>query len=267
MKSVRKFNVNTEVNSNDDDSYDNIEIFNDRQNKANVEFINSNDLIKVHDINFTFSNTYLFKKSSNKINLKINTNYDVSDKLVEINPELHLDYTFRNNLKTKTKINPIKNKININLSNFEYIKFSERNYTSWFLLTIFPHPYIKSALNYKKRNLELTLGNKWTTDYISLETHLNIINSKFGLIGSLPLHDIYSSCLSIHTDIFKTYHIKYNGKLTKGMKLEVSAKNTQNKNSSLFLNIYYKMTKDFKISVLNDYVFNNSNISNIVSLG
>jgi hypothetical protein len=218
---VRKFNINNEVNSNDDETYENIEIITDRKNKTNIDIINKNDLVRVHDINFTFSNIYIFKKSANKINLKINTNYDVRDKHIEINPELHFDYTFRNNLKSKVKINPVKYKMNINLSNLEYIKYSDRNYTSWLILSIFPHPYIKSTLNYKKRSMDITLGNKWTTDYISLETHYNIKTTKFGLIGSLPLHDIYSSKLSIKTDIFKTYNLKYNGKLTKGMKLEV----------------------------------------------
>lgn len=178
-------------------------------------------MIKVHDINFTFSNTYSFKKSSNKINFKISTDYNVKNKNILISPEMHIDYVFHNNLKSKTKIIPSKNKIGINFTNFEYIRYSEKNYTSWLLLSIFPHPYIKTALNYKKRKLGLTFGNKWTTDYIALETHYNIITSKFGVIGTLPLHDVYSSKISIHTDIFKSYHIKYYGKITKGMNLEV----------------------------------------------
>jgi hypothetical protein len=213
------------IDGMNDDTWNNIDIITDKKNKVNDEIINKNDMIKVHDIYFTFSNTYLFKKSSNKINFKINTSYNVKDKQIQIKPELHIDYKFKNNLKSSTNINLNKNKINFKLANFEYIKYKERNYTSWLILSIFPHPYIKSILNYKKRNLEIKFGNKWTTDYISLEMHYSIINSEIGIIGTLPLHDVYSSKISIETDVFKSYNLKYNGKITKGMKLQVNAIN------------------------------------------
>jgi hypothetical protein len=213
--------VNSDNNNSDDETFDNIEIITDRRNRVNDEIINKNDLIKVHDINFTFSNTYKFKKSSNKINFKISTDYNVKEKQIIIHPEMHIDYVFRNNLKSKTKIIPSKDKIGINLTNFEYIRYSDKNYASWLLLSIFPHPYIKSSFNLKKRRLGITFGNKWSTDYVSLVTHYDIISSKFGIIGTLPLHDVYSSKISIHTDIFKSYNLKYTGKIAKGMNLEV----------------------------------------------
>ncbi len=213
--------MNSDNNNSDDETFDNIEIITDRRNRVNDEIINKNDLIKVHDINFTFSNTYKFKKSSNKINFKISTDYNVKEKQIIIHPEMHIDYVFRNNLKSKTKIIPSKDKIGINLTNFEYIRYSDKNYASWLLLSIFPHPYIKSSFNLKKRRLGITFGNKWSTDYVSLVTHYDIISSKFGIIGTLPLHDVYSSKISIHTDIFKSYNLKYTGKIAKGMNLEV----------------------------------------------
>ena len=151
----------------------------------------------------------------------INTNYNLSRKFVSIFPELHIKYILSNNLATKYQLIPEKNKVKLNINNFEYLHYSKKNYSILFLLTLFPHPYIKSYLDYKERKFTVKFGNTWRSDYMSLEAFINIFDKKLGIIGSLPLNDDYNSQISLHTDIFKLFHLKYKGKLSKGLNFKV----------------------------------------------